>query len=333
MKKICNAFSKSGNQQCPKSVFLGSRYCWHHQDLKALIVAAIISILLGIPVSLIFYILADKNADVSSECSVSANDYCGMRCTVKNSGRKNAENTILSFHGILPDGTVVSSKPEYNITLHEQIGIPDPNKNPELAFDFNSITVEIPNIPSGITVDFNIFTTNKENQKACKYLSKIMEKVSEVVNLYGEKLKTNRQELYVGWDTVNNINARIKRNNLYRPRFVHYENGIKEINFLTEDEIAAFNSSFKVKDYLMDGYPDISKVAQFYNFPVISVKTGSGNKLFMTFPEFTTILVDSEKTKVMDFSSYKNLKPSEIVDGNTLRFQLPLIQPETYSEI
>lgn len=319
----CAAIAKSSNKQCSKNIIKGSKYCLLHQEKTPIIIGIIVGFITGLVASFLIAWFFDKKADINVSCFSTENNYCSMECIAENRGRKQAINTKISFSYLLPKDTeVITEDSIYDISLNILKYIPDPNFFPDADKIFN---VLIPNIPPKKEVKFIIHTTDKNNIKACEYLAQLMEKQKEIIKSFGEKLVLNYPELYEVWNSDNIINARVKKANLYRPSEVIFEEDIRKVNFLTDEENNVYDRSIE----LTNKYKGLINFIETYNLPVISIETSDGDRLLQIFPLYFKFIMALNKTKILDFSLL-GTNEFKIISEDTIRYELPFIQPESY---
>lgn len=141
MKKQCGAITREGNL-CSKTRSWPSKYCWHHQDVGSPWIG-----ILGIVLGMAIFFYQERNPKLTAECHLleEANP-CELECSVRNAGRGEARDVIVSFIRVLLKGTRVQANPIVGAELVPAEDLPDPQLHLSSAEHQKAFIIKIPHL-------------------------------------------------------------------------------------------------------------------------------------------------------------------------------------------
>ncbi|TDI94173.1 MAG: hypothetical protein E2O76_16080 [Caldithrix sp.] len=237
-----------------------------------------------------------KKPSLSAKCYLLEDkDPCSIGCTIENDGRAEAKDVYLSFNKLLPLETSVIAKPEFGeIRLVEANRIINPILYPKSSEMHKAFSVHIPRIVPNHPVAFTVKTTNADNIRAGKqilYLEKeITKKLKDLYSAVEKKYP----------DVTNDLNQeilaehRMKRYSFFAPAKVFYEEGTRDIFFLTEKEksMAALHSDL-FRTYIKE-FVTMFRDTSAFIAPAIRIKTSLGEAIYRYAPPHLITSMEAE---------------------------------------
>lgn len=242
-----------------------------------------------------WYKLAERDPILSAECTIiDKSAPCTLNCVVKNSGRGESRDILLSFEKMLPLETKLIGSPETGVKIEESQTLPNPIVEPTSATLLTAFSVSIPRIAANDSVSFQITTTHPINRTAGKEVLVIHDEIVSIMTALLEEL--SKKDLI---DTKDyNIKAAevalSKLENFYKPGKLSYEKGRNKIKFITEEEIKAWD---EIRNLWFAHQPlggKILKGRPSFKAPKVLIKTDEGEGHYAILPPYVSSPYDGK---------------------------------------
>jgi hypothetical protein len=242
---------------------------------------------LGILVTILIAIYQTKSPRLNVAClHAQDGNPAALACEVRNDGRGEARNVLISFNNMLPVATKVFAGPEVGAQIVEAEAPPDPALGPAAAALRMAFAVQIPRVSAKSTVRFEVRTTDADNQRAAGQVLRIRHEIAGILAEFGTRLKAKYPQLASMWNSDVILAARIKEESFFSPASISYERGIERIPFFTaEEELARANSQDLYARYKAE-FIDVFQGKPRFIAPVVRVKTGEGDRTYAIFPPY-----------------------------------------------
>ena len=280
----CKACTKELDR-CTKNAFLGSRYCFLHQDLGSWLMGAtagaIISLIIA--VAQVVYQGATPLLDIS--CSPPKDDdFSRLGCTVENRGRAEARDVLVGFNHSLPLETRIIADPDLGITLTSANSPPNPTTNPMAASTILAFSVAIPRVPPKAQVHFEVATHNADNRRAAKQLARIRAVQQSILSDFTKVLRERFPDKAKDWKLEALLAFHAYDGNFFKPDRYSYELGRYPVKLLPEEHQAAKARDDEIYAEFKPRFREIWQGRPPFAAPVIRIETATGPSTYATFP-------------------------------------------------
>jgi hypothetical protein len=178
----------------------------------------------------------------------------------------------VGFQSLIPFRTRLTAEPDARVTLNIRHDIPTPTTNGEIDTGVTAFTVEIPFVPPHTAISFDVWTDDRGNNLACKFMSGevrdrqrsgVLRHAAEWTRSEGSEFKVD--DLLIG---------ALKREELYIPGFVISDSSRKQVEFVKPAETLAQTLYAKLFD---KSVPARERKSSSYNCGlVVSAAEGTG---------------------------------------------------------
>jgi hypothetical protein len=287
MKKCRSTTIKE--ERCKNNRIPFSKYCLLHQDPSAWIIGTIIGLLVAI-LTMLYQI---REPDLHVRCYTDeSGDPSKINCEIKNTGRGEAQDIILSFNNIVPNKTKILASPEFGIILQLSENIADPQKEPELSKLSTAFIVKIPRISADDICKFTIATQDGDNLRAAKQLIKIRNRIEKVLDDFYKKISQEHPEEVQNFVLDDFMAERIKQENFFLPSKFSYEKGRFPINFINEAEHLAAAKNQDLYKRFKKEFIDVFRGGPKFKAPVLRILITTGESTYAIMPPYVGTYVE-----------------------------------------
>ena len=243
--------------------------------------------ILGILVTIVVAIYQQRSPRLSVEFQIPTDgDPAAIDCLVRNEGRGEARDVILSFRNMLPLDTKVFAAPEVGAELVESESPPDPTLGPAAASLLTAFSVRLPRIASKDHVTFQVRTTNDDNKRAAKQALRIRREMSSVVAEFGMRLKSKHPDETNAWNTDAEMLLQTKEACFFRPSRLSYELGRFDVSLYDDREELVRAKHQDLYARFKKEFLDVFENRPKFKAPVIRIKTSEGNRTCGIMPPY-----------------------------------------------
>lgn len=246
------------------------------------------------------YPVLTVTCDVDEEASPQA-----IYCRVKNDGRGQARDVFVGFNRSYPAGTLLVAKPEFGLEVVPSNSPPDPNMLPLASEHIQAFAVKIPRIPPKTEIEFQVRTSDPDNNRASEQIVRLREEIRAVLSEFGAQVVEEHPEYASGWDLDAAMSARGKEENIFRPGIYVFEEGSESVEFLNQEDTLALAVLDDLYRKFKPEFKEVFETGKSFKAPVLKINTAEGERTFARMPPFVKTGVEFQ----VSLSEMRKRKP------------------------
>jgi hypothetical protein len=241
----------------------------------------------GIAVAVLIGRIQDRSPRVSAVCRLLPDGSPDViECVVRNTGRGEARDVVVSFNNKLLLNTDIRAAPHVGAEIQKSNVLPDPQVSPEAALYQCAFAVRIDRVRAKDSVRFEVYTSNPDNVRAAAQTTRIQAEMKTLMRAFFALVARAYPSETSGLDVEAAIRALVKSECYFTPAEVEYSMGRAPVEYVSRAERLADAMWTDVYRAHKKEFVRVFQNRPSFLAPVLRIITPRGDGTYAIFPPY-----------------------------------------------